>query len=393
MDQQLLEFLPNLKCPLTHSDLHVMNKVSLDLLNARIRERKVHHADGSPVKESLTDALVSDEYQLVYPVIDGKIAALMENLAILPEDKSGLGEILRTLDEEKLLVQGFYEEYGWHKADGKKYHDTVDFEDHRKIASAYWSRCHLRLNRYLRSGKYILDVASGAIPNDEYLSYSQNYQLRICMDFSLLALKEAAVRLHGKGIFIMGDMTNIPIKDDCMDAVISLHTVYHVPKKEQTKAVEESHRILKDKGVAVIVYSWQRAPLMHHLMGGWRKLMKLKNRNAKIRKKEGEQPAGSSPKLHTYQQNFSWYDQVLRHNYGAQLKVYSAISRSFSHTFIRKKFFGKQLAAFIYWLEDQLPGILGKYGQYPVFVLEKQPVAASASRQASSVKKNEQVTF
>lgn len=392
MDQHLLDFLPYLKCPLTHSELHVMDKVSLDLLNARIRAKDVHHADGSLVKEPLTDALVSEQYQLVYPVIDGRIAALMESLAILPENKNGLGDMLHKLDEEKLSVQNFYEEYGWHKADDKNYHDTVDFEDRREIAATYWSRCHLRLNRYLRSGKYILDVASGAIPNDEYFSYSQNYQLRICMDFSLLALKEAAIRLNGKGIFIMGDMTNIPIKDDSVDAVISLHTVYHVPVKEQTQAVKESQRVLNHQGVSVIVYSWKDAFLMRTIMKNWRALvLTLKGRRKEIGIKA--KAVEGQPQLQNYHQNYSWYTRELKAGLGAQLKVYSAISRSFSHTFIKKKFFGKQLASFIYWLEDRLPTILGKHGQYPVFVLEKQPKAISADKRAAAKMKKEQVTF
>src|SRR5690606_33371717 len=104
---------------------------------------------------------------------------------------------------------------------------------------------HLRLNRYLPGGTFLLDVASGSVPNDEYLTFSDRYAARICMDFSIQAMKEAATRLKGQGIFIQGDMTSLPLADNCIDSVISMHTVYHIPQQEQTKAVKESFRILK----------------------------------------------------------------------------------------------------------------------------------------------------
>ena len=138
----------------------------------------------------------------------------------------------------------FYDEFGWKKNENDLFEDTAAFEDRHTIAARYWSRCHLRLNRYLPSGQYILDVASGAIPNDEYFTYSDNFQVRICMDFSLLAMQEAARRLNGRGVFILGDMTNMPIVDQCLDAIISMNTVYHVPQTQQTLAVAEAYRTL-----------------------------------------------------------------------------------------------------------------------------------------------------
>jgi ubiquinone/menaquinone biosynthesis C-methylase UbiE/uncharacterized protein YbaR (Trm112 family) len=391
MDQQLLDFIPKLQCPLTRSDLRVLEKPSLNRLYEKIKHGTLHHADGSPVKEPFSDALVSEAHQLVYPVIDGQIAVLMENMAILPEDLDQLPAKQQHFDREKQLVRDFYEDYGWHKADDSKYRDTADFEDHRPVAANYWSRCHLRVNRYLRSGKYILDVASGTIPNDEYFTYSQNYELRICMDFSLLALKEAAVRLQGKGIFIMGDMANLPVKSNCLHAVVSLHTVYHVPQKEQTLAVKESQRVLKAGGVSVIVYSWRNSPLMRFIMGKWRSFIRRLNRArgkpGKRKNKEG------IPELHVCHQNYDWYERELGPDLKARLSVYSSISRSFSYTFIRKKFFGKQLASLIYWLENRMPETLGRYGQYPLFILEKQAETNKATEDDPQQKSTEPNTF
>ena len=107
----------------------------------------------------------------------------------------------QALDAQKKIVLDFYNEFGWKKGEDNLFKDTVTFEDRRDTVARYWNQCHLRLNRYLpANGQYILDVASGAIPNDEYFTYSDNFEVRICMDFSLLAIQEAVQRLNGQGI-------------------------------------------------------------------------------------------------------------------------------------------------------------------------------------------------
>lgn len=61
--------------------------------------------------------------------------------------------------------------------------------------------------------------------------------------------------LGDKGIYILGDVTNLPLVDGCMDSIVSLHTLYHVPADEQSEVLAEIYRLLKPRGTAVIVYS------------------------------------------------------------------------------------------------------------------------------------------
>ena len=71
--------------------------------------------------------------------------------------------------------------------------------------------------KYLRQGgKYILDVASGGIPQPEYLQYSEAFEKRICIDLSFVALQQARKKLGSKGIYILGDITNLPLRDDAL---------------------------------------------------------------------------------------------------------------------------------------------------------------------------------
>ena len=173
--------------------------------------------------------------------------------------------------------------------------------------------------------------------------------------------------------------------DRCLDAVISLHTVYHIPKAEQTRAVGEAYRVLRPGGKAVIVYSWKDAPLMYRSMRAWRRLINFVRRRRPQRTgNAANAPAAGEPahpELFIDQQKYDWYTRELRQPFRAQLKVYSTLSRSFSNTFLREKTFGKQVAGLIFRLENWLPGFFGRFGQYPTFVLhkptdEKETVAA-----------------
>lgn len=369
MDSQLENFVPLLRCPISRKKLYVLDAANLNRLNDAIVSGSVFTYEGDTVTDLLQEGLVTDDNKYIYPVVDGYIAGLLPSKAIVVDNTLSM-EKNKSFSAEKKMVQQFYDGFGWVKTEDG-YNDTLTFEDRRPVSENYWSKCHLRLNKYLPGGEYLLDVASGSIPNDEYLTYSDRYGLRICMDFSLLAMQEAASRLNGKGIFILGDMTSIPLADDCIDSVISMHTVYHIPQQEQTQAVVESFRVLKPGGQSIIVYGWNKPLLMKLAFGMWRPLLKfykfLRGKKNKLPKTK----TGNHPELFLQQQDYNWFLNDIQKPFQARIEVYSAISRSFSNTFIKEKAFGKYIAKFVYWLEDKFPEALGRWGQYPVFILEK----------------------
>jgi ubiquinone/menaquinone biosynthesis C-methylase UbiE len=284
-------------------------------------------------------------------------------------------------------VQQFYNDLGWQKEDETGlYKDTSLFTDRRPISHDYFHKCHLRLNKYLdHGGEYLLDIASGAIPHSEYLGYSDNYDFRICVDFSLLALKEAKSKLREKGIYILADITNIPISSNVIDSVISLHTVYHVPKEEQGKACSELYRVLKPNGCALIVYTWNNSLLMNLGFLPIRAIRKLKNITKpflnllnfqKINKESVEVKSSNTEEenfnLYFNPQNYQWFEsdvESLCDN--VELRVWSSISTYFVITYIHERFFGSQILGLIYFLEDLFPRLLGRFGQYPIFLIKK----------------------
>lgn len=390
MDPQLLNFIPHLRCPVSGQKLEAMNTKSLEKLNEAIRGGKASTYEGETFSKPVKEALLSEDGKYSYPVIDGYIAALLPNTAILTE-KIDTSQQEVSFSKEKKSVQKFYDDFGWQKTE-EGYNDTITFEDRRAVSEKYWSKCHMRLNKYLPGGTYLLDVASGSVPNDEYLTFSDRYAVRICMDFSIQAMKEAARRLKGKGIFIQGDMTALPIADNCIDSVISMHTVYHIPQQEQTKAVKESFRILKPGGQSVIVYNWPKPMLMRMAFNMWRPVIGAYKRIKGVKRKENKSENGQTagrPDLFLQQQDYEWFARDIKEPYEARLEVYSAISRSFSNTFIHEKAFGRQLSGFIYQMENLFPSFLGRWGQYPVFLIRKmgQPVRFQTDREAISKEK------
>ena len=60
------------------------------------------------------------------------------------------------------------------------------------VSRDYIHRCRLRVNRYIASrGDFLLDAGSGPVQWPEYLTYSEDYRFRVCLDISITALKEA----------------------------------------------------------------------------------------------------------------------------------------------------------------------------------------------------------
>ena len=51
---------------------------------------------------------------------------------------------------------------------------------------------------------------SGPIQYPEYLTYSEGYQYRLCLDISIVALIEARKRIGEKGLFVVADVSNLP---------------------------------------------------------------------------------------------------------------------------------------------------------------------------------------
>lgn len=78
MDKRLLAILC---CPVTHKGLSLARPELLRKINTAINDGKLVNHDGVELSECLTEALVTDDGKIMYPVSDG-IPVLLEGESV-----------------------------------------------------------------------------------------------------------------------------------------------------------------------------------------------------------------------------------------------------------------------------------------------------------------------
>lgn len=293
----------------------------------------------------------------------------------------------------KKNVREFYDRVGWQTV-GDELYQNAEYEDLRPVSREYIHRCHMRINRHLaKEGGYLLDAGSGPVQYPEYLTYSEGYRARVCMDISIVALQEAKKRLGDKGLYVVGDVSHLPFKMEVFDGIVSLHTIHHVPMEDQLPAYEELYRTLKPGRTMAVVNGWTNAPLMiwlggyMHFMkrfrGWWLRMVKkqkpLQSSAEKLpsedKDKKNTRPAG------TYVQklNAEWLTRALNGRMDYEIYVWRSVSVAFLRSVIYPDWGGRFWLKVIYRLEEIFPRWLGRNGQYPLLVVRK-PLSGSVNQ-------------
>lgn len=233
------------RCPITHQPLKFLSEEELATVSAEIADGRRLHTNGTSVDLNRLDvAFATPDRRYVYPVLKD-IFCLVPTLAIVFANDVVLSDEV----ESKEIVKRFYDEYGWQENDAGVYNDVANHTVRNPVAEHYAQLCDDRIASWLRRGEFLMDAASGPLAHPWQLAFSRNYGHRICVDFSMQALREGQKRLAtDKGIFILGDLTNLPIADGVIDDAVSLHTIYHIPADLQATAVDEIVRVLKPPG-------------------------------------------------------------------------------------------------------------------------------------------------
>ena len=78
MDKRLLAIL---HCPVTHKGLALAKAATLQAVNAAIKAGELSNRDGKRLCEPLTEALLTDDGKVLYPVADG-IPVLLEGESV-----------------------------------------------------------------------------------------------------------------------------------------------------------------------------------------------------------------------------------------------------------------------------------------------------------------------
>jgi SAM-dependent methyltransferase len=281
--------------------------------------------------------------------------------------------------EVKQQVSAFYNQIGW-KMENDGFYQNARYEDLRPVAREYIHKCHLRVNRYLSpTGKYLLDAGSGPVQWPEYLTYSQNYQYRVCLDISIVALEEARHRLGEKGLYVVSDVANLPFKADVFDGLVSLHTLHHIPPAEQPDAYAGFARVLKPERTGVVVNAWTTPALMARMKGvialmdrvnGL--LGRFKRRKEILLAETSVKPVQAKPTgTFTLHITPEWLKEQLAGRVDFKIRVWRCASVRFLRSVIQPWAFGKLWLRWLYAREEKNPEYYGENGQYPLIVISK----------------------
>lgn len=282
----------------------------------------------------------------------------------------------------KQQVRAFYDQVGW-KTVGEGVYQNARYEDLRPVSREYIHRCHLRVNKHLASkGDLILDVGSGPVQYPEYLTYSADYHHRVCLDISILALKEARSRLGDHGLFVVADAANLPFKPDTFDGLVSLHTLHHLPLGEQKKAYIDFLRVLKSGKTAVVVNGWTDSPLMR-LAKPFVRFMewlgkKLAGEHGEDKETVlksacyGAEPPHKEP-TGTFIKKFNpeWMKTEIAPLARYEIFCWRSVNVRFLRAIVHSISGGKIYLKLLYLLEEWFPRFFGEKGQYPLIVLHK----------------------
>ncbi len=360
----MLEFdFSILRCPVTKENLRLLSREDANKI-ASGYDRTFLKID------NITEGLINDSSTYFYPVFDG-ILLLLEVYALYIG--TGLDEREKmTYDKERVF--DYYNELNYATKNSYQiYEDSPKWVDFRDVTSDYIHHSFTRARNFLHpKGKYFLDVASGPIGLKEYIELSENYEIRICIDISVNALIQAKHNYsRGKGIYICADISNIPLKDNICDSVLSQHTLYHIPKDEQKIAVEEMYRVVKPGSSVVIVYS-----LFYHSLFMDITLFPIQFYRI-IRHFAGKAYVNlfnSKPRLYFYPHSLRWFRKTFEFGNDIEFYCWRSTNKYFLNFYIHSGLGGKKLLNWLKNSEDKYPGFWARFGEYPVIVLRKRNI-------------------
>jgi len=256
--------------------------------------------------------------------------------------------------EEK--VSDFYNTIGWEKKSGVT-EDARQWEDMRNCSKEYVSNCRKRLLKYIpESGINFLDMASGPIQYSEYVDYSKGFLKRYCVDLSSKALEDAESRIGDHGVFLHGSFLDFDLEESFFDCTVSLHTIYHMDKDHQEKAVRKLLHVTKADKPVIIVYSNPFNIISKILF--------------MLRKFTGRRINPDEKKLYFYQHPNTWWEKF---SDVAKVEMFPwrSLSTRVQTKLIPDNKIGRKMLSVLFYLEDRFPNFFVKHFAYSMIIMHK----------------------
>jgi SAM-dependent methyltransferase len=182
---------------------------------------------------------------------------------------------------------------------------------------------------------------------------SDGFERHVCVDISARALAEARRRLGARGLILLSDIRSVPLRTGMADAVLALHSLYHLPPAGQRQALEEVCRILRPGGVGIIVYSW-----------GSRSLASRLGRVLARR-------AFTDGRLFAFNHPPAFFTALKRSDCSFEMRCWSALPPNLTRAVVPHGRIGHAVLRAVSWVESRFPASASRYGQYPMIVIRK----------------------
>jgi ubiquinone/menaquinone biosynthesis C-methylase UbiE/uncharacterized protein YbaR (Trm112 family) len=348
-----------LRCPVTGESLRPLAETEVAEITCRYQTLPGQ-------AESITGGFCNESATYFYPIIEDIMLLLPVYALYIGKGDDSRGRM--AFDKERVFQ--YYNQICYGTKSGLKiYDDSGKWVDFREVTNDYMRNSFTRAGQYLKDGKYLLDIASGPIGLKEYMDLSDHFEIRICADISVNALAQARYNYRNRpGIFICADITNIPLKDNVCDSVLCQHTLYHIPRGEQKTAVNEMYRVTKAGSPVVIVYS-----LFYHswFMNITLLPVQLYRIARHLAGKMYVRLFSSKPRLYFYPHPLRWFRNSF--SFGKKIHFYCwrSTNKYFLNLYIHRWLGGKLLLKALQKSEDAHPEFWGKWGEYPVIVINK----------------------
>ena len=275
------------------------------------------------------------------------------------------------MSKAEKIISNFYNSGGWDtNADGITA-DAELYEDLRSCSSDYVSQCRQRVMRYLpQVGDKLLDMASGPIQYPEYLEYSRGYDQRLCVDLSIDALTQAMDKLGYSGEYFHGNFLDFSCPSNFFDAAVSMHTIYHIDRFEQSIAIRKLIDLVKPGGAIVVVYSNPASLEMlirKPFVVAKRFLRKL---GVVFGSRKSQHSAVHANDLYFYIHKHSWWSQF-SDVANISIHPWRTFGSQFQKIIIPSSPFAKPMFDLLFRLEDTFPLVFNKLALYNMIVLVK----------------------
>jgi hypothetical protein len=80
---------------------------------------------------------------------------------------------------------------------------------------------------------------------------------------------------------------------------------------------------------------------------------------------------GTRPGTYTFKHDYEWILENLYQLNGLKIRVWRSISTQFLRNFIHEVLLGRLWLWILYWVEELVPNLLGRIGQYPLILFDK----------------------